>query len=174
VTHDLATKIRDVPDFPKPGIVFKDIMPLLADPATLREAVEQIAVWAEPREPDLVLGAEARGYITGGALACRLGCGFVAARKPGKLPWRTVAAKYALEYGFDSLEVHADAIVKGQRVLIHDDVLATGGTAKATVELVEQLGGEVVGLPFIIELEFLKGRDRLGGYDVFSLLQYAD
>ena len=169
---DLAAKIRDVPDFPKPGIVFKDIMPLLADPEALREAVDQIAEWAAPRKPDLVLGAEARGYITGGALACRLGCGFVAARKPGKLPWRTVAAKYALEYGFDSLEVHADAIVAGQKVLIHDDVLATGGTAKATVELVEQLRGEVVGLPFIIELEFLNGRQRLQGHDVFSLLQY--
>jgi adenine phosphoribosyltransferase len=170
---DLAAKIRDVPDFPKPGIVFKDIMPLLADAAALREAVERIAAWAQPREPDLVLGAEARGYITGGALACRLGCGFVAARKPGKLPWRTVAAKYALEYGFDSLEIHADAIVQGQRVLIHDDVLATGGTAKATVDLVEQVGGVVVGLPFIIELEFLHGRDQLAGYDVFSLVQYA-
>jgi adenine phosphoribosyltransferase len=172
MTVDLAQMIRDVPDFPKPGIVFKDIMPLLADPKALRSAVDQIAAWAEPRTPDLVLGAEARGYITGGALACRLGCGFVAARKPGKLPWTTVAAKYALEYGFDSLEIHADAIGKGHRVLIHDDVLATGGTAKATVELVEQLGGEVVGLPFIIELEFLNGRERLGGYDVFSLLQY--
>jgi adenine phosphoribosyltransferase len=101
---DLAAKIRDVPDFPKPGIVFKDIMPLLADPEALQDAVGQIAEWAAPKKPDLVLGAEARGYITGGALACRLGCGFVAARKPGKLPWRTVAAKYALEYGFDSLE----------------------------------------------------------------------
>jgi adenine phosphoribosyltransferase len=169
---DLAAKIRDVPDFPKPGIVFKDIMPLLADPEALREAVDQIAVWAEPKQPDLVLGAEARGYITGGALACRLGCGFVAARKPGKLPWHTVAAKYALEYGFDSLEVHADAIIAGQKVLIHDDVLATGGTAKATVELVEQLGGEVVGLPFIIELEFLNGREGLEGYDVYSLIKY--
>jgi adenine phosphoribosyltransferase len=171
---DLEAKIRDVPGFPKPGIVFKDIMPLLADPAALREAVEHIAVWAEPRKPDVVLGAEARGYITGGALACRLGCGFVAARKPGKLPWRTVAAKYALEYGYDSLEVHADSIVSGQRVLIHDDVLATGGTAKATVELVEQLGGEVVGLPFIIELEFLNGRSQLAGYDVFSLIRYSE
>jgi adenine phosphoribosyltransferase len=172
MTVDLATKIRDVPDFPKAGIVFKDIMPLLADPDALREAVERIAEWAAPRTPDLVLGAEARGYITGGALACRLGCGFVAARKPGKLPWKTVTAQYALEYGFDSLEVHADAIVKGQRVVVHDDVLATGGTAKATVELVEQLGGEVVGLPFIIELEFLNGREQLQGYDVLSLLQY--
>jgi adenine phosphoribosyltransferase len=115
---------------------------------------------------------EARGYITGGALAHRLGCGFVAARKPGKLPWRTVAVKYALEYGFDQLEVHADAIVPGQRVLVHDDVLATGGTAKATCELVEQLHGEVVGLPFIVELEFLHGRDKLAGHDVFSLLRY--
>jgi adenine phosphoribosyltransferase len=172
VTVDLASKIRDVPDFPKPGIVFKDIMPLLADPEALRTAVDAIAEWAEPRTPDLVLGAEARGYITGGALACRLGCGFVAARKPGKLPWRTVTAKYALEYGFDSLEVHADSITQGQRVLVHDDVLATGGTANATIALVEQLGGIVVGLPFIIELDFLNGRDRLEGHDVFSLLHY--
>lgn len=169
---DLKTKIRDVPDFPKPGVVFKDIMPLLSDAEALREAVDRIAEWAGPRQPDIVLGAEARGYITGGALACRLGCGFVPARKPGKLPWRTVAVKYALEYGFDQLEVHADSIRPGQRVLVHDDVLATGGTAKATVELVEQLGGVVVGVPFIIELAFLNGRDRLAGYDVFSLVEY--
>ena len=172
MTIDLSSKIRDVPDFPRPGIVFKDIMPLIADAAALKQTIDAIAEWAEPRKPDIILGAEARGYITGGALACRLSCGFVAARKPGKLPWRTVAAKYALEYGFDQLEVHADAISAGQRVLIHDDVLATGGTAKATVELVEQLGGEVVGLPFIIELTFLNGREKLAGYDVFSLLQY--
>ncbi len=169
---DLQARIRDVPDFPQPGIVFRDIMPLLADSEALRQTVDELAAWAEPRSPDVILGAEARGYITGGALACRLGCGFVAARKPGKLPWRTVAAKYALEYGFDSLELHADAIARGQRVLIHDDVLATGGTAKATVDLVEQLGGEVVGLPFIIELEALKGREKLAGYDVASLIQY--
>ena len=169
---DLKAKIRDVPDFPKPGVVFKDIMPLLSDADALRDAVDRIAEWAGPREPDIVLGAEARGYITGGALACRLGCGFVPARKPGKLPWRTVAVKYALEYGFDQLEVHADSIRPGQRVVVHDDVLATGGTAKATVELVEQLGGVVVGLPFIIELAFLNGRDRLEGYDVFSLIEY--
>jgi len=172
VPVDLKAKIRDVPDFPKPGVVFKDIMPLLADAEALREAVDRIADWAAPREPDIVLGAEARGYITGGALSCRLGCGFVPARKPGKLPWRTVAVKYALEYGFDQLEVHADSIRAGQRVLVHDDVLATGGTAKATVELVEQLGGVVVGVPFIIELAFLNGRDRLEGYDVFSLIEY--
>src|SRR5262245_42566542 len=147
-------------------------MPLLADAEALRETIDLLAEWAEPRRPDLVLGAEARGYITGGALACRLGCGFVAARKPGKLPWRTVAAKYALEYGFDQLEIHADSIKLGQRVLVHDDVLATGGTAKATVDLVEQLGGEVVGLPCLFELTFLKGRERLEGHDVFSLIEY--
>lgn len=170
---DLQAKIRDVPDFPRPGVVFKDIMPLLADAECLCDTIGRLAEWARPRRPDIILGAEARGYITGGALACTLNCGFVAARKPGKLPWRTVAAKYALEYGFDSLELHADAIKPRQRVLVHDDVLATGGTAKATVELVEQLGGEVVGLPFIIELEFLKGREKLAGYDVYSLIQYS-
>jgi adenine phosphoribosyltransferase len=169
---ELTSKIRDIPDFPKPGIVFKDIMPLLADPAALHDAVDELAAWAEPRRPDLVLGAEARGFITGGALAYRLGCGFIAARKPGKLPWRTISVKYALEYGFDALELHADAIRSGARVLVHDDLLATGGTAKAKTGLVEQLGGEVVGVAFIIELEFLKGRDTLAGYDVFSLIQY--
>jgi adenine phosphoribosyltransferase len=169
---DLAAKIRDVPDFPKPGIVFKDIMPLLADAEALRATVNALAEWAGPRRPDLILGAEARGFITGGALACMLGCGFVPARKPGKLPWRTVSAKYALEYGYDTLEIHADAIIRGQRVLVHDDVLATGGTAKAKCDLVEQLGGEVVGAAFIVSLEFLHGRDRLAGYDVHSLVEY--
>ena len=169
---DLKTKIRDVPDFPKPGIVFKDIMPLLADPHAFAHMLDELAAWAEDRQPDLILGAEARGFITGGALAYKLGCGFVPARKPGKLPWRTVSAKYALEYGFDSLELHADAIAKGARVLVHDDVLATGGTAKAKIELVEQLGGTVVGALFIISLEFLNGRDKLAGYDVHSLIQY--
>jgi adenine phosphoribosyltransferase len=169
---DLKAKIRDIPDFPKPGIVFKDIMPLLADPEALHETVEQLAEFAEKREPDLILGAEARGFILGAALAYRLGCGFVAARKPGKLPWRTVSAQYALEYGFDVLELHADAIGGGARVLVHDDLLATGGTARAKVELVEQLGGVVVGLAFVIELEFLHGRDKLEGYEVFSLIQY--
>ncbi|MBD0339023.1 MAG: adenine phosphoribosyltransferase [Thermoleophilia bacterium] len=164
--------VRDVPDFPKPGIVFKDIMPLLSNADALRETVDLLADWAAPREPDLILGAEARGFITGGALACKLGCGFVAARKPGKLPWRTVSAKYALEYGYDVLELHADAISAGQRVIVHDDVLATGGTARAKCELVEQLGGEVAGVAFIISLEFLEGRKRLEGYDVYSLVQY--
>ena len=169
---DLKSKIRDVPDFPQPGIVFKDIMPLLADADAFAQLIDELAAWADDREPDVVMGAEARGFITGGALAYKLGCGFVAARKPGKLPWRTVNAKYALEYGFDALELHADAIKEGARVLIHDDVLATGGTAKAKIELVEQLGGVVVGVLFIISLEFLNGREKLSGYDVHSLIQY--
>jgi adenine phosphoribosyltransferase len=172
VPLDLESLVRDVPDFPKPGIVFKDIMPLLADAEALKQTVDELAEWAEPRKPDVVLGAEARGFITGGALACRLGSGFVAARKPGKLPWTTISAKYALEYGFDVLELHADAIRSGQRVLVHDDVLATGGTAKAKVELVEQLGGEVCGVLFVISLDFLNGKDRLAGYDVHSLIAY--
>ncbi|MGH3060410.1 MAG: adenine phosphoribosyltransferase [Gaiellaceae bacterium] len=174
MSTNLEARIRDIPDFPKRGIVFKDIMPLLADPEALRDTVERLAEFAEPRKPDLILGAEARGFILGAALAYRLGCGFVAARKPGKLPWRTISAKYALEYGFDALELHADAIKPGARVLIHDDLLATGGTARAKVDLVEQLGGTVVGLAFVIELQFLDGREKLAGYDVFSLVQYAD
>jgi adenine phosphoribosyltransferase len=169
---DLKAKVRDIPDFPKAGIVFKDIMPLLADPAALHEAVERLAEFAEPREPDIIIGAEARGFILGGALAHRLGCGFVAARRPGKLPAKTVSATYALEYGENSLELHADAFRSGARVLIHDDLLATGGTAKAILDLVEQLGGEVLGLAFVIELEFLNGRDNLAEYDVLSLIQY--
>ena len=169
---DIAARIRDVPDYPKPGIVFKDIMPLLADAEALHETVERLAEWAEPRKPDVILGAEARGFIFGAALAYRLGCGFVAARKPGKLPWHTVNVKYALEYGVDSLELHADAVQPGARVLVHDDLLATGGTAKAKAELVEQLGGTVVGMAFVIELGFLDGRKRLAGYDVHSLVTY--
>ena len=169
---DLKTKIRDVPDFPQPGIVFKDIMPLLADEQAFSQLIDELAAWAEERGPEVVLGAEARGFITGGALAYKLGCGFVAARKPGKLPWKTVSATYALEYGTDSLELHADAIKEGARVLIHDDVLATGGTAKAKIELVEQLGALVVGVLFIISLDFLSGRQKLSNYDVHSLIQY--
>jgi adenine phosphoribosyltransferase len=169
---DLRDRIRDVPDFPSEGVVFKDLMPLIADPEYFSETIRRLADWARPREPDLILGAEARGFIFGSALAYALGAGFIAARKPGKLPRETVEAFYALEYGTDSLQVHRDAVPAGSRVIVLDDVLATGGTAKATVELVEQLGGEVVGLPFIIELEFLHGRERLEGYDVFSLLKY--
>jgi adenine phosphoribosyltransferase len=152
--------------------MFKDVMPLIADPATFRESIELLAEWARPRSPDLILGAEARGFIFGGALAYALGCGFVPARKPGKLPWDTVEATYDLEYGTDTLEVHADAIGAGARVIVLDDVLATGGTAKAKIDLVEQLGGTVVGALFVIELTFLSGRDRLAGYDVHALIDY--
>lgn len=169
---DLASRIRDVPDFPKQGIVFKDLMPLVADPDAFRETIERLADWARPKRPDLILGAEARGFIFGGALAYVLGAGFVAARKPGKLPWTTVKATYELEYGTDTLEVHSDAIGSGARVIVLDDVLATGGTAKAKVELVEKAGGAVVGVGFVVELGFLNGRDRLAGYDVHSLITY--
>ena len=169
---DLASRIRDIPDFPSPGIVFKDITPLVADPAAFRESIDQLAAWAGPRAPDVILGAEARGFIFGGALAYALGCGFVPARKPGKLPWETVEATYALEYGNDTLQVHADAILEGQRVIVLDDVLATGGTAKAKVELVEKLGGIVVGALFVIELTFLDGRSKLSRYDVHALIDY--
>jgi adenine phosphoribosyltransferase len=170
--EQLQAKIRDVPDFPEPGIVFKDIMPVLADPATFHQLVELLAEWIEPRKPDVILGAEARGFILGAALAYRLDCGFVAARRPGKLPWKTVSATYALEYGENSLELHADAISHGQRVLVHDDVLATGGTARAICDLAAQLGGEIVGVAFVIELDFLEGRKQLEGYDVESLIHY--
>jgi adenine phosphoribosyltransferase len=171
---DLAAKVRDVPDFPEPGIVFKDIMPLLADRNALRDAVDRLAEWAGPKEPDLILGAEARGFILAGALAYKLGCGFCAARRPGKLPWKTISASYALEYGENALEVHADAFANGARVLIHDDVLATGGTVKAILDLVEQLGGVVVGVAFLIELDFLNGRRQLEGYDIHTLITYYD
>ena len=147
-------------------------MPLVADPVYFRETIDRLDEWPRPLEPDVILGAEARGFIFGGALADRLGCGFVPARKPGKLPWETVEATYELEYGTDSLQVHADALGKGSRVIVHDDVLATGGTARAKTELVEQLGGEVVGVLFVIELAFLHGRDKLEGYDVQSLITY--
>jgi adenine phosphoribosyltransferase len=169
---DLRDRVRDVPDFPSPGIVFKDLMPLIADSEYFAETIKRLADWARPREPDYVLGAEARGFIFGGALAYELDAGFIAARKPGKLPRETVEATYELEYGTDSLHAHRDAVPRGGRVLILDDVLATGGTARATVELVESLGGVVVGIVFVIELAFLEGRKRLEGYDVHSLITY--
>ena len=171
-TIDLASKIRSIPDFPKKGIVFRDIMPLLQDPAALRQTIDRIAEYGSGRHVDLVFGAEARGFILGAAVAYALGAGFVCARKPGKLPWRTVAAEYDLEYGTDKLEVHEDAIAPGMNVLVHDDLLATGGTAAAKCELVERLGGKVVGMAFIIELADLKGRDKLKPHDVFSLVRY--
>jgi adenine phosphoribosyltransferase len=169
---DLKTKIREVPDFPEPGVGFKDIAPLLGDPAALRQAVGELAEWTAERRPDFVLGAEARGFWLGAAIACEVGCGFVPARRPGKLPPETVSARYALEYGENALEVNADAIAQGARVVIHDDVLATGGTVKAIAGLVEQLGGRVVGVNFVIELTFLSGREKLQGYDLFALIEY--
>jgi adenine phosphoribosyltransferase len=172
VTLDLRDRIRDVPDFPTEGIVFKDLMPLIADAEYFSETIRQLAEWARPRDPELILGAEARGFIFGAALAYELGAGFIAARKPGKLPRETVEATYALEYGTDSLQVHRDSFPPGARVIVLDDVLATGGTARAKVELVESLGGVVAGVLFVIELTFLRGCDRLTGYDVHSLIQY--
>jgi adenine phosphoribosyltransferase len=169
---DLRGHIRDVPDFPKPGIVFKDITPLLLDPAALDAATRALAGYAREREAELVVAAEARGFIFGGAVARELGVGFVPARKPGKLPSDTVSAEYALEYGVDTLELHADALADGTRVLVHDDLIATGGTARAVCDLVRQLGGEVVGCAFVIELAFLDGRARLEGLDVRSLVVY--
>lgn len=164
--------IRDVPDFPKPGIIFKDIMPMLSNGDALHSVIDALAQIARPLEADVVMGAEARGFMFGAPLAYAIGAGFVAARKPGKLPYTTVSAKYALEYGFDALEVHIDAIKPGQRVLICDDLLATGGTSRAKIELVERLGGKVAGLVFAIELDFLDGRKKLEGYDVHSLMHY--
>jgi adenine phosphoribosyltransferase len=169
---DLKSKIREVPDFPQPGVGFKDITPLLLDPQALRQAVGELAAWSAERKPDLILGAEARGFILGAAIAIEAGCGFVPARRPGKLPPETVAASYALEYGQNELEVAADAIAHGARVVIHDDVLATGGTVQAIAGLVEKLGGSVVGINFVIELSFLEGRKKLEGHDIFSLITY--
>jgi len=169
---DWKSYVREVADFPEPGVGFKDISPLLLDREALQQAVGQLADWTREREADLVLGAEARGFWLGAAIAVEAGCGFVAARRPGKLPPETVSATYALEYGQNSLEVAADAIGGGARVVIHDDVLATGGTVEAIAGLVEQLGGMVVGVNFVIELSFLGGRQRLDGYDLYSLITY--
>jgi adenine phosphoribosyltransferase len=169
---DLRAHVRDIPDFPKPGIVFKDITPLLLDKHALGAAVEGLTAYAQPLDVELVVAAEARGFIFGGALARELGAGFVPARKPGKLPHETVSAEYVLEYGVDALEVHADALAGGARVLVHDDLLATGGTARALCDLVSGLGAHVVGCAFLVELAFLGGRDRLAPNDVFSLITY--
>jgi adenine phosphoribosyltransferase len=169
---DLRTHIRDIPDFPKPGIVFKDITPLLLDPPALAGAIGGIVDYARPLDIDLVVAAEARGFILGGAIATELGAGFVPARKRGKLPSDTVSAEYILEYGVDALEMHADALARGARALVHDDLLATGGTARALCELVEKLGGQVMGCAFVVELTFLHGRERLAPFDVHSLISY--
>ena len=169
---DLRAKIREVPDFPTPGVGFKDITPLLADREALRETVDQLGAWVQEKQCDLVVGAEARGFILGPAIALDAGVGFVPARRPGKLPPETISVTYALEYGQNSLELHPDLIPKGSRVVIHDDVLATGGTVEAIGGLVEQLGGIVCGVCFIIELTFLGGRERLTQYDLHALITY--
>ena len=168
----LKSKIREVPDFPKPGINFYDITTLLKDKGGLKTTIDLLCRHYDKHQPDLVLGIEARGFIFAPALAYALGAGFIPVRKPKKLPSICERIEYALEYGTDVLEVHKDAIENGQKVLIIDDVLATGGTASAVTKLVEKLGGKVVGLGFVLELEFLKGRAKLDEYDVFSLLQY--
>ena len=170
----LKTLIRTVPDFPKPGILFYDITTLLKDKVGFAELIDALAAHYIGRDIDLVLGIEARGFIFGPALAYRLNAGFVPVRKPKKLPAPTVRVSYDLEYGADALEVHLDAIEPGQRVVIVDDLLATGGTMEATIKLVRQLGGEIAGLGFAIELDFLKGRDRFPEYDVFSLMHYDE
>lgn len=168
---NLERYIRDVPDFPKPGIIFKDITPLLASPEGFHEAIEMLAAPYLDRGVTKVLGAEARGFILGGALANRLGAGFVPARKPGKLPYETTSAEYALEYGTDQLEMHIDAVGPGDVVLIVDDVLATGGTAAAKADLVTRSGAEVAGFSFLIELDFLGGRAKLDdAIEVVSLI----
>ncbi len=172
VLGDLRELVRDIPDFPEPGVVFKDVTPLLADPLALRTAVDALAERARGLGPEMVVAAEARGFLLGPALALALGAGFLLARKPGKLPYETVSAEYLLEYGSDQLELHSDAVTRGTRVLVHDDLLATGGTARALCDLVEQLGGEVVGCGFLVELAFLDGRQALSPREVHALLRY--
>jgi adenine phosphoribosyltransferase len=171
-TVDLRSKIREVPDFPTPGVGFKDITPLLADREALDQTIVSLADWVRDKDADLVLGAEARGFILGAAIANQAGLGFVPARRPGKLPPETVAATYVLEYGENVLELHPDLIPAGSKVVIHDDVLATGGTVDAIRGLVERIGSEVVGACFIIELTFLGGREKLDGLDVHALISY--
>ncbi len=169
---DLASMIRDVPDFPKEGIVFKDITTLIKDPGAFKEAIDILADHYTGQQIDLVVAVEARGYIFGAPVAYKLGAGFAPVRKVGKLPAETVREEYELEYGTDSVEMHKDGIEPGQKVLIVDDLIATGGSAAATAQLVERLGGEVVGIAFLVELTFLNGVDRLKGYDIFTIVKY--
>lgn len=171
-TLDLRSFVHEIPDYPKPGIVFKDLTPLFLDPGALRQAVGELAAWAARREVEVVVAAEARGFVLGAAVAAEIGAGFIPARKPGKLPREAISVEYALEYGVDALEVHRDALSHGTRVLVHDDLIATGGTAEALCRLVESAGAEVVGCAFLVELGFLGGRERLGGHDVHSLIRY--
>jgi len=169
---NLNDHIRDIVDFPKPGIVFKDITPLLGNAGAFAKAVNDLQQLIGDQVIDKVVGVESRGYFFGAVLAERLNAGFIPVRKPGKLPYETVQQSYALEYGTDTLEMHKDAIQKGDKILLHDDVLATGGTAAAVVKLIESLGGIVVQCNFLMELDFLKGKDRLQGYDVQAVLHY--
>ena len=164
--------IRDIHDFPKPGIVFKDITPLLSDSEAMKECADALYDLINDKKIDKVVGIESRGFFFGTLLAQKLDAGFIPVRKPGKLPYKTISETYALEYGSDALEMHTDAIKRGERVLIHDDVLATGGTANAVCKLVERLGGEIVQCNFLIELEFLNGKDKISKYPMASLLKY--
>lgn len=169
---DLKSKIRNVPDFPKQGIMFRDITTLLQDKNALQYIIDQLFAYYKDKNISKVVGIESRGFIIGTALAYRLGCGFVPIRKPGKLPFTTYREEYQLEYGTDAMEIHTDAIAPGEKVLIHDDLLATGGTISAACSLVKKMKGEIVGLSFIIELSFLQPRKNLQGYDILSLVQY--
>ena len=169
---DLASRIRDVPDFPQKGIIFKDITTLLQDGPALKETIDQMTSHVGNWDVQLVVGMESRGFIFAAPIAYNLGVGFAPVRKLGKLPAETISAEYALEYGTNTLELHTDAVSEGQRVLVVDDLLATGGTVGATIDLVERLGGEVVGTAFLIELSFLRGRERLDGYRVTTLITY--
>jgi len=169
---DLAALVRDIPDFPIEGILFKDITTLLRDPRAFQEAVDTLAAHFTGQNVEQIVAIESRGFIIGAPLAYKLRAGFVPVRKPGKLPAKTISVEYSLEYGTNTLEIHADAITPGQKVLVVDDLLATGGSAKAAIELVERLGGVVVGVAFMIELEFLQGLQKLDGYPVYSLIKF--
>lgn len=170
--NDLKQLIRDVPNFPKEGIIFKDITPVLKDPKALQFVTDELSSQLETSRPDLIVGIESRGFIFSPLLAYKLKAGFIPVRKKGKLPSRTLRTSYQLEYGENELEIHEDAIFEGARVAVVDDLLATGGTAQAAIHLVEKLGGKVIGVSFLVELTFLKGREKLAGYPTFSLIQY--
>ena len=170
--NNIEKLIRDIPDFPKEGIIFKDITTLLKDKEGLKAVIDIFKEKYSEKNIDYVVGAEARGFIFGAAIAYAIGAGFIPARKPGKLPYKTINASYELEYGTDTLEMHIDAIEKGKNVLIADDLLATGGTAKAIAELVEKSGGNIVEIAFLIELEFLNGKEKLNNYNVFTIIKY--
>lgn len=170
--EDLKKAIRDIPDFPKKGIIFKDITPLLQNPKLLKKAINQLCEQFKDRKIDIVVSVESRGFILGAAIAYKLDAGFIPVRKKGKLPYMTYSATYDLEYGQDTLEIHQDAIGKGAKVLIIDDLLATGGTLDAVIDLVKKMGGEIAGIGFLIELTFLKGRERNKDYEIFSLIRF--